>query len=548
MIKKELFRYFSALFISCKLPFLFSFSVFFSALFFSSIVQANSADLLKELHRGNGAEPETLDIHKSTGVPEAVILRDLFEGLVTEAADGSLIAGAAESWEQSSDGKTWTFTLRDNGRWSDGSQVLATDFVNAFQRALSPKTASEYAFILWPIKNAEAISKGKVKDIQKLGVKALGKLSFEIQLENTTPFLAGLLSHSMAYPIHSGSFKKHGKKWTRPKNLVSNGAYQLADWQPQQRVTLSKNPHYRNQENVAFDTVYFYPTENKAAELKRFRAGELDVTDDVPSDQIKWVKKNIPESFRNTPYIGTYYLAMNVGKAPFKDNVKLRKALSLAIDRKILTEKVTKAGELPGLGWVPPGVNDYTSQMIPELALANKERVALAKKLYAEAGYSKDKPLEFEFLYNTSENHKKVAIALSAMWKQTLGVKVKLRNEEWKVYLDSRSRRQFELIRSGWIGDFNDASNFLDLFRSDVGTINPAGWGNESYDALMLKSKSETDTKKRAELMQQAEQILLEEMPIIPVYYYTTQHLVSPKIKGWQDNVMDVHPSRYLSK
>ncbi|MEH6458243.1 MAG: peptide ABC transporter substrate-binding protein [Cocleimonas sp.] len=526
-----------------------SFSSFKFILFFTTLFTLNiSANAESVLHRGNGAEPETMDMHKSTGVPEANIQRDLFEGLVSVAADGSLIPGAAKSWEQDESGKLWTFNLRDDGKWSNGEKVVASDFVNAFQRALSPETASEYAFILWPVKHAKAINKSEIKDVTKLGISAPDDLTLKIELENPTPYLTGLLSHHMTYPVYLKSIEKHGKKWTRPNNLISNGPYQLAEWKPQTKLKVVKNPHYRDADNIHFDTVYFHPTEDTGAELKRFRAGELDVTEDVPSDQLKWIEKNLKANFRNTPYIGTYYFAMNLEQAPFKDNPDLRKALSFAIDRTILTEKVTKAGELPGLSWVPPGMNGYTSQAIPELSLANKERVALAKSLYAKAGYSKDKPLEVELLYNTSENHKKIAIAISAMWKQTLGVKVKLRNEEWKVYLNSRSQRQFQLVRSGWIGDYNDASNFLDLFRSDVGTMNPAGWKNADYDGLMKQAETELDAEKRIDLMQQAEKILLSEMPLIPIYYYTTQHLLSPELKGWVDNVMDIHPSRYLSK
>ena len=500
------------------------------------------------LNRGNGAEPETLDLHKSSGVPEANIQRDLFEGLVSIGPDGSLVPGAAKSWEQDESGKVWTFTLRDDGKWSNGDTVVASDFVNAFQRALAPSTASEYAFILWPVKNAKAINNGAIKDTKMLGITAPDEMTVRIELENPTPYLTGLLSHHMTYPIHFKSFQKHGKKWTRPNNLVSNGAYQLVDWKPQTKLKLVKNPHFRDADEIQFDTVYFHPTEDKGAELKRFRAGELDITDTVPSDQVSWVEKNLKANFRNAPYIGTYYFAMNLEQAPFKGNPKLRKALSLAINRKILTEKVTKAGELPGLGWVPPGMNGYESQQIPELSLVNSERIALAKKLYAEAGYSKEKPLEIELLYNTSDNHKKIAIAISAMWKQSLGVKVKLRNEEWKVYLSSRSQRKFQVVRSGWIGDYNDASNFLDLFRSDVGTMNPASWKNADFDRLMKQAETELDAEKRIEMMQQAEKILLNEMPLIPIYYYTSKHLLNSDLKGWQDNVMDIHPSRYLSK
>lgn len=513
---------------------------------FQQVLFADVVNTVKVIHRGNGAEPETLDIHKSSGVPEANIQRDLFEGLVTEAADGSLVPGAAKSWEQDKSGKRWTFHLRENGKWSDGSKLTARDFVNAFQRAVNPATASKYTFILWPIKNAKAISKGEQKDIASLGVKALDDLTLEIELENPTPFLPGLLSHHMAYPIPSAMIKKYGSKWTRAGNLVSNGAYALAEWQPQSHIKLVKNSFYHDADKTRIGMVFYHPTEDKSAELKRFRAAELDITDDVPSDQIKWIKQNLKAAFHNSPYIGTYYLALNLEKAPFKDNVALRKALSLAIDRNILTDKVTKAGELPGLGWVPPGMNGYTSQTIPELALDKKAREAEAKKLYAKAGYSRDKPLQVELLYNTSGNHKKIAIALTAMWKQVLGIKVNLRNEEWKVYLSSRTQKQFQMVRSGWIGDFNDASNFLDLFRSDVGTMNPSSWKNADYDKLMQQAEKETNSKKRVGLMQQAEKILLAEMPLIPIYYYTTQHLVKPAIKGWKDNVMDVHPTRFL--
>ena len=450
------------------------------------------------LHRGNGAEPETLDIHKSSGVPEANIQRDLFEGLVTEDASGKLIPGAAESWKQDETGKIWTFNLRKNGRWSDGTPVVANDFVYALRRAVNPATASQYAFILWPIQYAKAISSGEIKDIDKLGVEAVDTYTLKITLHNPTPFLQGLLAHHMAYPLNQKAIEKHGKKWTRPGNLVSNGAYQLTEWTPQSHLKLELNKHFRGADDIQINTVLYYPTEDQSSALKRFRAHELDITDDVPSSQINWVKENLPNAFHSSPYIGTYYLALNLEKPPFKGKPALRRALSLAIDREVLTSKVTKSGELPAMGWVPPGMNDYQHQSMEEVSLAQKERIQLAKALYKKAGYSKSNPLEVELLYNTSENHKKVAIALSAMWKQVLGVRTKLRNEEWKVYLSSRTQRQFELIRAGWIGDYNDASNFLDLFRSDVGTMNPSSWKNTEYDELMKSAEAETDMKARA--------------------------------------------------
>lgn len=497
------------------------------------------------LQRGNGAEPETLDIHKSSGVTEANIERDLFEGLLTEGADGKAQAGVAEKWDISADGKTYTFHLRHDAKWSNNTPVTADDFVYAWQRALAPATASDYAFILWPIAGAEDYNKGTSKDPATLGFKALDPYTLEVKLKAATPYFLNVLLHPMAFPLPKAVVSKVGKDWTRPENMVSNGAYVLREWQPQQHVRLDKNPYYRRSQEIAIDSVYYLPTEDKNTELKRFRAGELDITYDIPSDQIGWIKENLADAFHNSPYIGTYYYALNLHNPVFKDKPKLRRALALAIDRDILTSKVAQAGESPAWGWVPE-VEGYTQQNMAEKSLDKTVRLQQAKQLYAESGYSADKPLELEILYNTSDNNKKLAIAIAAMWKQTLGVKTSLRNEEWKVYLSSRKQKQFQVIRAGWIGDYNDASTFLSIFKSDVGEMNTSGYQNPEYDRLVKEAENQADNGKRLALLQQAEQVLLTDMPIIPVYFYTTQHLVNPKITGWIDNIMDVHPTQYL--
>lgn len=498
------------------------------------------------LYRGNGAEPATLDVHKSSGVPEANIQRDLFEGLVTEAADGSLQPGVAERWDISDDGLLYTFHLRQDSKWSNGEMVTADDFVYAFQRALKPETASDYAFILWAVAGAEALSKGE-GSVDDLGIQASDKHTLAITLAAPTPYFLELLTHHMAYPVPKAVIEKEGKRWTRPGKMVSNGAYQLAEWQPQSHIKLAKNPHYRRAADIALDEVVYLPTEDKSSELKRFRAGELHITDTVPVDQIAWVKENLAAAYRNTPYIGTYYYAFNLAKPPFKDKPKLRRALALALDRSILTEKISRAGESPAYGWLPPGVTAYGQQLMPEASASQKERRTRAQELYAEAGYSKANPLEIELLYNTSDNHKKLAIAVAAMWKQVLGVKTKLRNEEWKVYLSSRKQGDFQIVRAGWIGDYNDANTFLSLFKSDVGEMNTPAYHSDVYDKAVKAAESEQDKQKRAALLQAAERQLLDDMPVIPVYHYNSQHLVDPKLKGWVDNVMDVHPSQYLS-
>lgn len=498
------------------------------------------------LKRGNGAEPETLDIHKSSGVSEANIQRDLFEGLVVEGADGKLQPGVAEKWEISADGKVYTFHLRKDSQWSDATPLTADDFVTAYRRALDPATASDYAFILWPIDGAEAFSKGEQQNPASIGVKALDPQTLEIRLKAATPYFLGMLMHPMAFPVPSKVVASAGKDWIKPENIRCNGAYCLSEWVPQAHVKLSKNNNYRRAGEVGIDTVYYIPTEDQNSELKRYRAGEIDLTYDVPTDQIKSVQQDFPNEFRSTPYIGTYYYALNLENPAFKDNPKLRRALSLALDRDILTAKITQSGEIPAWGWVPP-IDNYSQQSMEEKALDKAARSKLAQDLYAESGYGPDKPLELEILYNTSDNNKKLAIAVAAMWKQVLGAKANLRNEEWKVYLDSRRQKQFQVVRASWIGDYNDAYSFLGLFKSDVGEMNVSSYHNPEYDRLVKEAETQADPQQRQQALEQAERILLADTPIIPIYFNTTQHLISPKVTGWQDNVMDVHHSQYLA-
>lgn len=500
------------------------------------------------LHRGNGAEPETLDPQKSTGVPEANLQRDLFEGLVTEAADGKLIPGAATAWTASEDGLTYRFTLRPDGKWSDGTPVTSEDFVWSWRRLLDPAQASKYAFMLWPLKNAEKFSKGEIKDAAEIGVKAEGPGTLVVTLERPTPYLIGLLAHHASYPVNRKAIETHGDRWTRPGNLVGNGAFTLAEWTPQDRIRIDRSKTFHDAANVALDSVYYYPTEDIQAEYKRYRAGELDITYLIPPDQIAAARRDMPNDVRIVPYFGTYYYALNLTRAPFKDNVKLRQALSLAIDRDAIVEKVAKAGEMPAYAWVPPNTGNYRN---PAIAIASKtqgEREAMAKTLLAEAGFGPGKPpVEVEILYNTNDLHKRVAIAVAAMWEQKLGVKAKLVNQEWKVYLDMGREMQFDVRRAAWIGDYDDAWSFLELLKSDVGKQNPARYENPAYDDLLRRSAGERDLDARARLMAEAEVMMLNDVPIIPIWHYVSRALVKPYVKGRIDNVQDFHPSRWMS-
>ena len=494
------------------------------------------------LRWGNGAEPGSLDPHRTQGVPGSNIGRDLFEGLMSEAADGTVIGGAAESWELSDDGKTYRFSLRPEARWSNGDPVTADDFVYSLRRSLDPATLSNYTFILNPILNAEEVAAGQLPT-SEVGVRALDTHTLEIQLENTTPYFLGLLTHSASYPVHPPSVETHGNQYARPGNLVSNGAYRLEEWVVQSHVKLVRNENYRDNGNTTIDEVWYYPTEDQTAELSRFRAGELDLSNAIPKRQVDWILENLPDELVISPYLGVYYFGFNTTLPPFENNPELRRALSLAVDRDIITGQVTNAGEVPAYGWVPP-VQNYTGQQMPEAAWTQEERVAEARRLYALAGYSQENPLRTRILYNTQEDHKRISVAIASMWKQTLGVEVEILNQEWKVFLDTRQQKiETEVYRSGWIGDYNDAYTFAELFASGGG-LNHTGYSSPDYDRLLGEASAEGDLKRRAELLQQAERVLLEDLPIMPLYFYVTARLVRPWVGGYTPNIMDHHRSK----
>ena len=494
------------------------------------------------LRWGNGAEPGSLDPHRTIGVPGSNISRDLFEGLMSEAPDGTVIGGAAASWEISEDGKTYRFSLRPEARWSNGDPVTADDFVYSLRRSLDPATLSSYTFILNPILNAEEVAAGQLPT-SEVGVRALDTHTLEIQLENATPYFLGLLTNSASYPVHPRSVETHGNQYARPGNLVSNGAYRLEEWVVQSHVKLVRNENYRDNGNTTIDEVWYYPTEDQTAELSRFRAGELDLSSAIPKRQVDWIRENLPDELVISPYLGVYYFGFNTTRPPFENSPELRRALSLAVDRDIIAGQVTNAGEVPAYGWVPP-VQNYTGQQMPEAAWTQEERVAEARRLYALAGYSEENPLRTRILYNTQEDHKRIAVAIASMWKQTLGVEVEILNQEWKVFLDTRQQKiETEVYRSGWIGDYNDAYTFAELFASGGG-LNHTGYSNPDYDRLLREASAEGDMKRRAQLLQQAERVLLEDLPIMPLYFYVTARLVRPWVGGYTPNIMDHHRSK----
>lgn len=497
------------------------------------------------LHWANGTEPQSLDPHRVEGVPGSNILRDLFEGLVDEAANGDLIPGAAESWEISDDGKTYTFNLRRNARWSNGDPLTAGDWVYGLRRSVDPATGSRYTFILEPIANAEAISAGRMP-VEALGVRAIDDYRLEIELANPTPYFLGLLAHSSCYAMHRASVEEHGDRVTRPGNFVTNGAYMLNDWLVQSHVKLVRNPHYWDNESTIIDDVYYYATENRVAEVSRYRANELDLSyTGLPVSQIDWIMKNLPDELEISPYLGSYYYGFNLEQPPFKDNLALRKALTLAVNREIITRDIRKTGEIPAFGWVPPVAN-YEQQRMPEAEWTQEQREEEARRLYGEAGYSADNPLEVEILYNTEESHRAIAVAIAAMWQQVLGVRTTITNQEWKVYLDTRRQKiDTQTFRAGWIGDYNDANTFASLLLS-TSQLNDFGYANPRYDALLALAAGEGDLATRAKYLEEAERLLLEDLPIMPIYFYVTTRLVKPWVAGYESNIMNHHHSKFL--
>ncbi len=497
------------------------------------------------LRRDNGGEPATLDPHLAEGVPSAHILRDLFEGLTSESPQGRVIPGAAIRWNISRDGKTYTFYLRREARWSNGDPVTAEDFVYGLRRSASPATAANFAQVLLPIANAAEVLSGALPP-EKLGVTAINEHILQISLKGPTPYFIGLLNHSSTYPVHRPSLMKYGSAFSRPGNLVSNGAYVLKDWVLRSRIDLVKNENYWDADNVIIERVIYYPYKDQSAASKQFRAGELDWTYGVPNNQFKWLQKHYPNELVISPWLGSYFFGYNVTREPFVKNLGLRRALAMALDRDLLTEKVTQFGEQPSYTLVPPGIGEFVSPLPEWASWTQAERNEEARQLYASAGYSKDKPLRFEIRYNTGENNKKMALAAASLWKQVLGVQATLVNEEGKVFLQNREQKVLtQVFRSGWIGDYADPFGFLELFRSDYGR-NYYGYSNELYDSLLDEIAAERIPARRRRLMYEAERMLLAELPFIPVYTYVTKRLVNPRLKGWDSNIMDHHYSKNM--
>ena len=498
------------------------------------------------LHRGLNADPESLDPHRARSIQSGNVLRDIGEGLIAYSPRGELVPGAADSWSVSDDGLTYTFRLRESARWSNGDPVTAEDFVYSMRRLVDPATAAFYAQMLGGIVNTSAIIAGEMSP-EELGVEAVDAYTLVIRLEQPVPYFLSLLTHPSAFPVHPPSVEQHGDAFARPGNLVTNGAYALQDWEPGSVVSLLRNEHYWDDASTAIDIVRHHVLTQEMTELNRYRAGELHVTSSVPPDSFDQVREERSSELHVAPRLGVYYFGFNLTKPPFKDNPRIREALSMAVDREALVEKVTGRGELPAYSWVPPGVANYEPPRLSFADLSQDERNALARRLLREAGYGSDNPLSIELRYNTSDTHQRIALAVQSMWREELGVETTLINEEFQVLLaNMRAREITQIFRSSWIGDYNDAHTFLSVMQGGSPSNMP-GYANAEYDSLMQRAAGQVDPKSRRLFLEEAERVLLADHAVIPVYFYVTQHLVSPDVVGWEDNVLDYHYSRHLS-
>ena len=501
------------------------------------------------LMRGNGGEPGSLDPHATDGRIESNILRDLFEGLVVYGVGGRIIPGVAESWDISDDGTVYTFRLRPNAKWSNGDAITAEDFVYSLRRSIGPHQGGGYAFNMAVIRNADEVMNGK-KPVEDLGVEAVDPQTVKITLRGPTPyFLALIAADNNATPVHRATIEKFGDKWTDSGNIVSNGAYMLSEWVANQRIVLVRNPNHYANADTKIDKVVFLPISSAAEELKLFRAGQMDMTSEVPQEQVKWISLSDPQEFWNKPYIATYYYAFNLMAEPFKGNKSLRKALTIAVNREALVEKVTRAGELPAYSLVPPVVPGYKRQPFSFIDQPLAQRQEEARRLFAEAGYSPAQPLTIEVLYNTSDNNRKIANAIVGMWQDTFGkgIVVNTVSTDRADYLKRRARRQFQVVRAAWIGDYADPTVFLNLMLSNAGPPrNDPGFKSAAYDDLLTKAGQTVDPAERSGLLQQAERLMLDEYALIPIYHFATKSLVGKRVKGVVFNIRDVHLSRFL--
>lgn len=505
---------------------------------------SDDADAPAILLRGNGPDPDSLDPHRARSVESMHVLRDTFECLARLDQNAAPVPAAAASWTASADGLVYTFKLHPGLQWSNGDPLVAEDFVAGLRRLVDPATASQYAQVVSVIVNASDIIAGK-QPVSALGVEAPDAQTVVIRLSTPAPYLLGLMAHPSTAPLHRPSLAKFGDQFARPGNQVSNGAFVITEWLQGSFIRAQRNTRYRLNAANKLDGVKYIQIADENAELRAYRAGELHTTAVVPRGQFDWIRENLAAELHVAPQLNTYYYGLNLDRPLFRD-ARVRRALSMVIDRERLAQSVLRLGELPAYGWVPTGTFGYTPQTFDYATTPIAARIEEAKSLLAAAGYSAKKPLSFELRYNNGEVHTKVAVAVASMWKEALGIEVRLAGVEFKSLLDDINRRDVDAFRMSWSGDYNDPYTFLQYLKSDFG-INLPHYRSPGYDNLMVDAERQADLARRRSLLEAAERIALADHALVPLYFYVNKHLVKPGVVGWYDNVMNIVYSQDLS-
>lgn len=493
---------------------------------------------------GNNTEAGSLDPQKATLVDEFAIIGDLFTGLFTDSPEASPIPALAQSYTVSPDGLTWTFRLRPS-TWSDGRPVTANDFVFAYRRILDPATASSYAYLLYLIRSGQAVNEGKAGP-ETLGVRALDDLTLELTLEHPAPYLPALLKHQSFFPVPAHTVKAHGDAWTRPENFVGNGAFQLVDWKLGDHIRVVKNPAFYDAPSVCVDQIHYFPTPDSVMAERRVARGELDLNTNFQSSRVQRLRETLPGYVRASPALATFYIALNVPGVPAFQDIRVRRALSMGVDREFITGKLMRAGQKPAYSFVPPATAGHGEGVRLQWAdMPFAERQVLARKLLAEAGYGPQRPLSVEIKTGNTPDTLLISQAVAADWT-ALGLKVTTVQNEGQIAFAAYRQKDFQAGMLSWFADFNDPLTFLGLFRSDTGQQNYSGYNNPRYDALLDQADREPDAVRRSRMLAEAEQLLLDEEGILPVFQVVSRALVSPRITGWTDNVENFHRARWV--
>ena len=506
---------------------------------------ASLATAPQPLNLGNTGEPQTLDPHRYNLRLEETLLNDLFTGLTTFNAEGEIVPGAAESWSQSTDGLTWTFTLREDPRWSDGAPLTADDFVYSFRRLLNPKTAASLAYFLYMIENAVQVNQGSMPP-EALGVRAIDPRQLQIKLAAPYPYFLERLLYPTAFPVPKHIIERVGDSWIKPEHWVSNGAYKLKTWQPQAYVEMTANPHFFAE--VAIQTVRYHPLASEQSGYNRYRSGELDAIPSVPSSELQALKANSEvtpgNALRLSPLLSSMYLVFNFA-APQLQDLRVRKALSIAVDQEILTGKVMRSGDLPSYSFAPSLINNYQTIKTAHANTPFSQRQLMARELLAQAGYDKANPLTITLRHVSGIEGKKINLAIAGMWRG-IGVKTTLHQAELKAHFADLRQGKFVVAWAGWIGE-NNAEHYLSLLQSDIGPVNYGHYNSPAFDALMTNAQAQADATQRNNLLSAAAAIAAKDYPVVPLYNLSVKRLVSPRLKGWEDNLRDMHQVRYLS-